>query len=102
VSYDVTEETVEDLAILYKPMVEDWLKEAGKPLSCEHPDDRVLAGSYTDQFLVHIWDRHPDDLEPLLERMIESDNEKVAEGGAFWLLRGEVGLNWDVLRRLDA
>jgi mRNA interferase RelE/StbE len=31
VFYDVTEEKVEILAILYKPMVKQWLKQAGRP-----------------------------------------------------------------------
>lgn len=32
VFYDVTEARVEVLAILFKPQVDEWLKEAGKPL----------------------------------------------------------------------
>jgi mRNA interferase RelE/StbE len=32
VFYDVTEASVEILAILFKPQVDEWLKEAGKPL----------------------------------------------------------------------
>jgi mRNA interferase RelE/StbE len=32
VFYDVVEERVEILAILFKPMVEQWLREEGKPL----------------------------------------------------------------------
>ena len=30
--YDVVGEGVEIIAILFKPMVEQWLKEAGEPL----------------------------------------------------------------------
>jgi mRNA interferase RelE/StbE len=32
VFYDVVEARVEILAILFKPMVDEWLKEVGKPL----------------------------------------------------------------------
>jgi hypothetical protein len=58
--------------------------------SCEHPDDRVLAGAHTSQFLASTWNRHPDDLAPLLDKMIESDNETAAEIGAFWATVGQV------------
>lgn len=59
--------------------------------SCDHPDDRVMAGPYTNRFLRYTWDRYPDLLEPLLERMIESDSEKTAEMGAFWVTAGQIG-----------
>jgi NACHT domain-containing protein len=59
--------------------------------SCDYPDARVLAGTYTNRFLRYTWNRHPDDLEPLLARMIESENEKAAEMGAFWATAGKVG-----------
>jgi len=41
--------------------------------------------------LRYTWNQHPDDLEPLLARMIESENEKAAEIGAFWATAGKVG-----------
>jgi len=59
--------------------------------SCDHPDGRVLAGTYTNRFLRYTWNRHPDDLEPLLVRMIGSENEKAAEMAAFWVTAGKVG-----------
>jgi len=59
--------------------------------SCDHPDERVLAGTYTNRFLRYTWNRHPDDLAPLLHRMIESENEEAAEMGAFWATAGQIG-----------
>lgn len=59
--------------------------------SCDHTDDRVLAGTYTNQFLRYTWNRHPNKLAPLLERMVASDNEKAAERGAFWAAAGQFG-----------
>ena len=59
--------------------------------SCDHPDDWVLAGTYTNSFLRRAWNRHPDDLAPLLGRMIESDKPKVVERGAFWATVGQLG-----------
>lgn len=59
--------------------------------SCDHPDNRVLAGMYTDQFLQHTWNWYPEDLTLLLGRMIESENENVAETGAFWTTVGQIG-----------
>lgn len=59
--------------------------------SCDHPDDQVLSGTYTNRFLKYTWNRHPDHLESLLDRMIGSDNEKVVEIGAFWVTAGQLG-----------
>ncbi len=59
--------------------------------SCDHPDDRVLAGTHINRFLMYTWNRHPSDLAPLLERMVESDNEEAAKMGAFWATAGQIG-----------
>jgi hypothetical protein len=58
--------------------------------SCDHLDDRVLASDYTNHVLSYIWEEHPNDLAPLLDKMIDSDNEKAAERGAFWATVGHV------------
>ncbi len=59
--------------------------------SCSHADERALRGPYIDQMLRVLWRDHPDRVEPLLERMVFSDDEEVAETGAFWATAGRVG-----------
>jgi hypothetical protein len=57
---------------------------------CDHPDDRVLAGMYMHELLWRTWRDFPQELVPVLARMIGSACDEAAEEGAFWVTVGHV------------
>jgi hypothetical protein len=51
---------------------------------CSTPDDRVFEGHYASEFIAYARRSHFDDLGQIIERMVHSENEKVAHVGAGW------------------
>jgi hypothetical protein len=58
--------------------------------SCDHHDDRVLAGMYVPDFLGHTWRGYAPALTPVVARMVGSALPHVAERGAFWATVGHI------------
>jgi len=52
--------------------------------ACELDDDRILEVRYANDFIAYAWHSHLDHLEPIIERMMNSDNPQVASHGAAW------------------
>lgn len=52
--------------------------------ACEIDDDRIFESRYANDFIAYARHSHLHRLEPIIERMIKSDNQKVASCGAAW------------------
>lgn len=52
--------------------------------ACEINDDRVFEARYVNDFIAYARHSHLNRLEPIIERMMKSDNQKVASYGAAW------------------
>lgn len=52
--------------------------------ACEIDDDRIFEARYANDFIAYARHRHFNRLEPIIERMMKSDNQKVASCGAAW------------------
>ena len=62
-------------------------KNAGVDLfvrACELDDDRILETRHANDFIAYARHSHLDRLEPIIERMMKSDNPRVASCGAAW------------------
>lgn len=52
--------------------------------ACELDDDRIFEARYANDFIGYARHSHLDLLEPIIERMMKSDNPQVASHGAAW------------------
>ncbi|MCJ7687374.1 MAG: adaptin domain-containing protein, partial [Desulfobacteraceae bacterium] len=52
--------------------------------ACKIDDDRIFEARYANNFIAYARHSHLDRLEPIIERMMRSDNQKVASYGAAW------------------